>query len=138
MPARRKADRNRQALIVCEPCGYRLRGSRTQLARGIPSCPLCGERMLPDDFEIASVVLPLDELEHHPEYRERASAWGLASKQSLARQASCGRIDTGMSARWLRENGVDMSPRRWTRDDFEALGSALTLKARSNAEAIPF
>lgn len=41
----RKPDTNRQVLIICEPCEYRLRGSRATLARGVPACPCCAEPM---------------------------------------------------------------------------------------------
>jgi hypothetical protein len=35
----------RQVLIMCAPCGYKLRGTMFWLEQGIPDCPLCGEAM---------------------------------------------------------------------------------------------
>jgi len=35
----------RMLLVQCVPCDYKLRGSQSTLARGIPKCPVCGEAM---------------------------------------------------------------------------------------------
>jgi hypothetical protein len=47
----RKVQKNRQVLVQCAPCKYKLRGARKTLERGVPSCPVCGEAMVLEDTD---------------------------------------------------------------------------------------
>lgn len=137
MPARKPApDRNRQVAIVCDPCGYRLRGSRAQLVRGIPACPVCGEPMLPESWAVAEVILTPTELERHPEHAFHVRRDTIADRKSCDARGGTG-FDTGMSDRWLREAKVNLSPRRWTREDFEALADSF-VRVLPVSDPIPF
>jgi hypothetical protein len=91
--------------------------------------------MMPESWAVAEVILTPEELERHPEYVSRRDMWALADRKSCNAYGSM-HLDKGMSSAWLKAHGVNVSPRRWVREDF--LEAAARIAAAPTPADIPF
>ncbi len=86
-------DKNRQLLIECLDCDYRLRGSYKCISRGIPDCPLCKNPMKYPEEQNAPGYNYLEDADEqdarHRDYIERQKERGI--EQGIINQKENGK-----------------------------------------------